>query len=189
MFAMGLNIFLTILWALSLGLIGWSMAGSITTACTTSVWGNSAGITACRSYKALFVFTITGFVSHVAATWLDIIVRRRENRFGKYGAMTSNHALDDSGAFDVKMDDRHETAPALQEFNNLPPTMHGAHGSYGGSAYERNAYAHGGDAQSYYDAPPDVNHQNAPRDRFGDHDQISYQGPAEQTRYDPAMYR
>ncbi|CAG7922048.1 unnamed protein product [Penicillium olsonii] len=191
--SLALNIILTILWALSLGLMGWSMAGSITTSCTTAVWGNSAGITVCRSYKALFTFTITGLASHIAAIWLDVVVRRRETRFGNYGAMGSG-SLDDTGAFDAKMDDRRDSTP-LQDFHDLP-AMHGGQTHYQHDAYpdgqsyghaqgpyERNDHAYG-DAQEYYDNAP----ASRPRVRFGSHDQ-AYQRPAEQTGYDPAMYR
>ncbi|KAJ5347241.1 hypothetical protein MYU51_004379 [Penicillium brevicompactum] len=196
--AIALNIILTILWALSLGLMAWSMAGSITTTCTAATWGNSAGITVCRSYKAMFTFTVTGLIAQIAAIWLDVIVRRRETRFGNYGAMGSQPGLDDSGAFDVKMDDRSEATPAMHDFHDLPST-HGAqapHGAYEPSgpyeqhgAYGRNEYAYAGDAQEYYDHAPGADSQQRPRVRFGSHDQTAYQRPAAQTGYDPAMYR
>lgn len=163
------------------------MAGSITTACTTTVWGNSAGISVCRGYKAVFTFTVTGLASYIAAVWLDVIVRRRQSRFGNYGAMGSQPGLDDSGAFDVKMDDRHsESTPALNDFHDLPAMS----GGYGHGAYERNSeYGHAGDAHDYYDNAPGMNHRGAPRVRLGSHDQTGYHRPAEQTGYDPAMYR
>ncbi|KAJ5776349.1 uncharacterized protein N7511_001360 [Penicillium nucicola] len=209
------NAILLILWAISLGLICWSLASTITVSCTTTYWGNSTGISVCRSYKALFTFTVTGLAAHIAALWLDIIVRRRQNRFGTYGAMGSQPGLDDSGAFDVKMDDHYahnlgtgyrdahghqrggsEATPALQDFDNLPPTnangnahgdssatMHGA-GPYG-HGYEHEAggeVAHSGDAQGYYgyDAGG-MSH----RGRQG------YQDPYQRdnTGYDPAAYR
>jgi hypothetical protein len=205
------NAILLILWAISLGLICWSLSGTITTSCTTTYWGNSTGVSVCRSYKALFTFTIIGLVAHIAALWLDIIVRRRQNRFGTYGAMGSQPGLDDAGAFDVKMDDHYahnlgtgyrdghgherggsEATPALQDFDNLPPTnpptMHGAQGPYGrehGYEYGHEAHgevAHAGDAQGYYgyDAGG-MSH----RGRQG------YQDPyqTQHTGYDPAAYR
>ncbi|CAG8106117.1 unnamed protein product [Penicillium salamii] len=192
--ALALNIILTILWALSLALMSWSMAGSITTTCTTTVWGNAAGITVCRSYKAMFTFTVTGLISHIAAIWLDVVVRRRETRFGNYGAMGSQPGLDDSGAFDAKMDDRRDDTP-LQDFHDLPNTQHGnAYGNanaYGGNAHGYDGYQHGAYERDYADAQyDDHDHGNGSRQRvrFGSQDQ-SYQRPAEQTGYDPAMYR
>jgi hypothetical protein len=121
---------------------------------------------------------------------LDVIVRRRQSRFGNYGVMGSAPGLDDSGAFDVKMDDRHsESTPALTGFHDLPPTMPGGYG-HNAQGYGRDLeYAHGGDAHSYYDDAHGMNHRGAPRVRYGSQDQTAYQRPAEQTGYDPAMYR
>jgi hypothetical protein len=171
--------------------MSWSMAGSITTSCTTTTWGNAAGITVCRSYKAVFTFTVTGLASSIAAVWLDVIVRRRQSRFGNYGAMGSQPGMDDSGAFDVKMDDRHsESTPALNDFHDMPPAVPGSY-EQGPPGYGRDEYAHAGQSHGYYDGAPGMNHRGAPGDRFGPYDQnqTGYQRPAEQTGYDPAMYR
>lgn len=167
--------------------MSWSVAHTITTACTTTYWGNSTGIAVCRSYKALFTFNVIGLVSYIAAVWLDVIVRRRQTRLGAYNAMGSQPGLDDSGAFDVKMDDRRsESIPALHDYDNVPPTAPG----YAQHPHERNAeYVHAGDAQNYYDSAPGMSHRGAPRVRFSAYEQDGYQRPAEQTGYDPAMYR
>ncbi|KAJ5164329.1 uncharacterized protein N7500_006159 [Penicillium coprophilum] len=192
--SISVNILLTILWALSLGLLSWSVASTITTTCTTTHWGNSTGIAVCRSYKALFTFTVTGLVSYIAAVWLDVVVRRRQTRLGVYDPMGSHPGLDDSGAFDVKMDDRHsESTPALHDYDNVPPAMSGAYGqghTHVPPVYERNLeYAHAGDAQDYYDSAPGMSHRGAPRVRFSAYEQDGHQRPAEHTGYDPAMYR
>ncbi|KAK4860858.1 hypothetical protein LT330_004589 [Penicillium expansum] len=204
--SISLNILLTILWALSLGLLSWSLSSTITTSCTTTYWGNSTGIAVCRSYKALFTFNIIGLVSYIAAVWLDVIVRRRQTRLGTYDPMGSHPGLDDSGAFDVKMDDRlSESTPALHDYDNVPPAMSGAHNqgygqghgqensqahAQGPPVYEQNLeHAHTGEAQNYYDTAPGMSHRGAPRVRFSPHDQDGQQRPAENTGYDPAMYR
>ncbi|KAJ5196159.1 hypothetical protein N7449_006638 [Penicillium cf. viridicatum] len=192
--SISLNILLTILWALSLGLLSWSLSSTITTSCTSTYWGNSTGIAVCRSYKALFTFTIIGLVSYIAAVWLDVIVRRRQTRLGTYDPMGSHPGLDDSGAFDVKMDDRHsESTPALHDYDNVPPAMSGGHGqahAQGPSVYEHNMeHAHAGEAQNYYDTAPGMSHRGAPRVRFSAVDEDGHQRPAQNTGYDPAMYR
>ncbi|KAJ5405278.1 hypothetical protein N7465_006562 [Penicillium sp. CMV-2018d] len=190
-----LNILLTILWTLSLGLLSWSLSSTITTSCTTTYWGNSTGIAVCRSYKTLFTFTIIGVVSYIAAVWLDVIVRRRQTRLGAYDPMGSHPGLDDSGAFDVKMDDRHsESTPALHDYDNVP-AMSGAHGPGQAlvqepSVYEHNMqHAHAGEAQNYYDTAPGMSHRGAPRVRFSAFEEGGHQRPAQNTGYDPAMYR
>ncbi|KGO69190.1 hypothetical protein PITC_096030 [Penicillium italicum] len=196
--SISLNILLTILWALSLGLLSWSLSSTITTACTTTYWGNSTGIAVCRSYKALFTFNAVGLASHIAAVWLDVIVRRRQTRLGAYDAMSSHPGLDDSGAFDVKMDDRHsESTPALHDYDNVLPAMSGAHGqgyaqahAQGTPVYGQNLeHAQVGEAQNYYDTAPGMSHRGAPRVRFNPYAQDGHQRPADNTGYDPAMYR
>ncbi|EKV16313.1 hypothetical protein PDIG_08440 [Penicillium digitatum PHI26] len=162
--SISLNILLIILWALSLSLLSWNLSSTITTACTTTYWGNSTGIAVCRSYKALFTFSATGLVSYVAAVWLDVIVHRRQTRLGAYDPMGSRPGLDDSGAFDVKMDDRYsESTPALHDYDNVPPEMSGAHGqgyAQGSPVSEQNLeHAHAGEAQSYYDTAPGMSHR------------------------------
>ncbi|KAJ5959492.1 uncharacterized protein N7479_006642 [Penicillium vulpinum] len=192
--SISVNILLTILWALSLGLLTWSLASTITTSCIADYWGNSTGIAVCRSYKALFTFNITGLVSYIAAVWLDVVVRRRQTRLGVYDPMGSHPGLDNSGAFDVKMDDRHsESTPALHDYDNVPPAMSGAYPQAHAQVppvYERNLeYAHAGDAQNYYETAPGMSHRSAPRVRFSAYEQDGHQRPAEHTGYDPAMYR
>lgn len=119
-----------------------------------------------------------------------MIVRRRQTRLGVYDAMGSHPGLDDSGAFDVKMDERHsESTPALHDYDNVPPAMSGAHGQ-GPPGYGHNLeYAHAGEAQNYYDTAPGMSHRGAPRVRFSAYDQGGQQRPTENTGYDPAMYR
>lgn len=165
--------------------MSWSVAHTITTSCTEKYWGNSTGITVCRAYKALFAFNVLGLVSYIAAVWLDVIVRRRQTRLGAYNAMSSP-GLDDSGAFDVKMDDRQsESTPALHDYDNVPP-MPGAYAHQ--PDYGRNLeHAHAGEAQNYYDSAPGMSHRGAPRVRFSTYDQVGYQ--RDDTGYDPAMYR
>ncbi|KAJ5550082.1 hypothetical protein N7461_004780 [Penicillium sp. DV-2018c] len=175
------NLLLTILWSVSLALMTWSLSHTITTTCNTIYWGNSTGIAICRSYKALFAFNALGVAAYFAAIWLDIIVRRRQTRLGEYDAMRSQPGLDDAGAFDVKMDDRHsELTPALHDYDNVPAPAHGYAGYSGSGPYERgwedahSVDARAVDAQGYYDAAPGMSRRP---DR------------SRETAYDPAMYR
>ncbi|KAJ5129562.1 uncharacterized protein N7515_005601 [Penicillium bovifimosum] len=169
------NLLLTILWSVSLALMTWSLAHTITTSCNNVFWGNATGIAVCRAYKALFAFNALGVAAYLAAVWLDIVVRRRQTRLGAYDAMGSQPGLDDAGAFDVKMDDRHsELTPALHDYD-VPAHGHAGYHSAPGP-YERGwEGVHGGEAQGYYDAAPGMNRRGVPR--------------TGETGYDPAMYR
>jgi len=75
------------LWCLGLALLGWNMSGTLTHVCNGENWGSSAGIMICRIYKALFSFTVFGWLAAVAQVTLDVIVRRRQVRSGKYNKM------------------------------------------------------------------------------------------------------
>ncbi|KAG2417457.1 hypothetical protein HFD88_008676 [Aspergillus terreus] len=89
------NSILFILWLISLGLLSWSMANTITTTCNATYWATATGIAVCRIYKVLFSFTVVGAAAHVAAIALDVIVHKRQTRLGRYDPMSSNAALPD----------------------------------------------------------------------------------------------
>ena len=111
------NSILLILWLAALGLLCWSMSQTILTTCTTTYWGNATGITVCRIYKAFFSFTATAAASFIAAITLDIIVRKRQTRLGKYDPMLS----------DVKLEDRAGSGSAMSGsiYPVPPPPPHG----------------------------------------------------------------
>ncbi|KAJ5216075.1 uncharacterized protein N7498_002482 [Penicillium cinerascens] len=164
-----LNALLLALWLLSLALLSYNMAHTILTSCGTQYWGNKTGISVCRSYKALFTFTVTGTVASIASIWLDFIVRRRANRLGAYDPMGSMAAVGEDPA-DVKLADRNESVSSVK-YDAVPPPMSGA-----GSA-------------PYYDSAPARSRRGESRVKFNTYDHGGYGVPAQQTGYDPAMYR
>lgn len=210
------NTLLLILWCISLGLLSWSMAHTILTSCTTKYWGTSTGISVCRTFKALFVFTVFGTVASIAAVWLDIVVRRRQTRLGKYDAMGSSTGL----VGDVKLQDRNSgmstglVAENDDPWNMPEPYSRQNRGHHGGSdefedgygyhdETSRLDYGHGyGDGNPYYGdhhhvgaSPPDPvptpawNHRAA---GYGDGGYYAYPGYnhlPEQTSYDSGAYR
>lgn len=138
------------------------MSGTILTQCTTEYWATATGISVCRSYKALFAFTVLGAVSYIAAIWLDVVVRRRQTRLGAYGPMgTSATAGEDP--WDVKLVERRDSV------GEGLGHAHG-HGFYDGASSHESAGEAG---------------WRPSRGRVGQ----GYQHPAEQTGYDPAAYR
>ncbi|RJE21493.1 hypothetical protein PHISCL_06155 [Aspergillus sclerotialis] len=183
------------------------MSRTIQTSCTKTFWGTSTGISVCRSYKGLFAFTAIGTAATIASVWLDIIVRRRETRFGKYGQMTSETALGD-----VKLEDRNSaylSAPlppppgpgtGVHDDDpwNVPHPVNARDGYppeyWGGdrdsldaghhAAVERDYY---GDSDYYYGQQTPAWSQG-PRSRLGRRE-YEYSYLPEQTGYDPAAYR
>ncbi|KAJ5090006.1 hypothetical protein N7532_008690 [Penicillium argentinense] len=178
-----LNMLLLILWLLSLALLSYSMSSTILTKCGTEYWGNSTGISVCRSYKALFVFTILGTASYIASIALDFTVRRRQNRLGEYNPMGS-HLMPGEDPFDVKLADRNSETLS---YDHVPPPMTGAqHATPYAHSFER---GHADESEMFYDTAPARSGQAGPRVRFSAYDQGGYRHPAEQTGYDPAAYR
>ncbi|SMQ49685.1 unnamed protein product [Zymoseptoria tritici ST99CH_3D7] len=81
---LALNGFLLILWTLSWSLLTWFMSPTLANACDVEHWTEDMGIMVCRIYKALFTFTLIGFLSTLAAFILDIYVHRNQTRRGVY---------------------------------------------------------------------------------------------------------
>jgi hypothetical protein len=165
------------------------MSGTILTKCTTADWANSTGISVCRSYKALFSFTVIGTAAYIASIALDVIVRRRVNRLGVYNPMESAAMLGEDPA-DVKLANR-RSDPFAYDPDPTPPVMAGGN-HYGDVPAYSHAYSH-----SYSNSLDNAHAQESsgfldnahagtgPRVRFG-----SDQGyPPSQTHYDPAGYR
>lgn len=189
------NILLLLLWLISLGLLSYSMSGTILTKCSAEYWANSTGISVCRSYKALFVFTVVGTAAYIASVALDAIVRRRQNRLGVYNPMESAAMLGEDPS-DVKLADRRSDP---LDYNSVPPPMSGA--QYADAPPYSHAYSHSysnsiehGHAEEsamFLDDAPGRSGQAGPRVRFSayDQDHAGYPHPADQTRYDPAGYR
>ncbi|KAF7719666.1 Uncharacterized protein PECH_004166 [Penicillium ucsense] len=102
------NILPLIIWLVALGLLAYSMSGTILTACTTEYWATATGISVCRTYKALFAFTVLSTLGHLLAIVLDVVVRRRQTRLGAYDPMASTAALGED-PWDVKLAERRDS--------------------------------------------------------------------------------
>ncbi|KAL9623625.1 MAG: hypothetical protein Q9160_002081 [Pyrenula sp. 1 TL-2023] len=63
------------------------MRGTLAHACNLQTWKVQAGIMICEQYKALFAFTVLGFVCAAAALFLDFRVSRSHMSRGAYGQM------------------------------------------------------------------------------------------------------
>ncbi|KAK5108434.1 hypothetical protein LTR62_008321 [Meristemomyces frigidus] len=79
-----INGFLLICWALSWALLTYYMSGTLANVCDKAHWHEATGIMVCRIYKALFSFTLLGFLSTAAALGLDLYVRRQQTKRGVY---------------------------------------------------------------------------------------------------------
>lgn len=104
---MVLNIILFILWIVSIGILGYSMKGTISVTCDTSNWGTSTGVMVCRLYKTLFSFVVISLAMTFLHIILDIVARRDRYNLSRVGSMRYR---DD----DIKLNDRTESSvPAL----------------------------------------------------------------------------
>lgn len=163
----------------------YSMAHTLLATCGTTYWANATGIAVCRGYKALFAFTVTGTASHVAALWLDLIVRRRQTRLGAYDSMGSTAGGFGDDPMDVKMADRRSESVSTAAYEAVPPPPPHSAAPYA----QMLEYGHAGEAAQYYDAAPARSRRGAPRVRFSSYERDGFRYPPAQTGYDPAMYR
>lgn len=75
LFAMILEIILSLLWAFGAGILGKGMGGNTIRSC--KVWRTSQGIVVCHLYKTLFAFCILGWFSMICGLILSSSVRRK----------------------------------------------------------------------------------------------------------------
>ncbi|KAJ9407596.1 hypothetical protein DTO045G8_4608 [Paecilomyces variotii] len=194
------NFVLFMLWTSSLGLLGWSMSGTLMTTCDTSNWGTETGIMVCRVYKVLFTFTVTAFVAQLSAVVLDIVARRRQHDRDRYDPMVSDTAL-----ADVKVDKRISSAsstntndPSTDAYNAFGTNRPKPQPQYQGRTQQPTYAAsleqyHAGEAQDYYEHVFTRGEATQPNAYYGNYNPYGgyagYTQPPEQTRYDPGMYR
>jgi len=124
-----LNIILLLLWMVSLGILGYSMKGTITTSCDTKDWGTSTGVMVCRLYKTLFSFVVVSLVMAFFHICLDIIARRDRYNLSAVGSIRYR---DD----DIKLHDRTESSvPALSAGGGGLATTEGLDAGHRADAY------------------------------------------------------
>ncbi|KAL4895216.1 hypothetical protein BDV59DRAFT_161415 [Aspergillus ambiguus] len=209
------NSILFVLWLISLGLLSWSMSGTILTTCNATYWATATGITVCRVYKVLFSFTVVGALAHVAAIALDVIVHRRQTRLGRYDPMESSPALPDYKSHDRSSSIMSTGAlPAANDAYLMADYPHPVHPAFArpddydddarSPLYPAHAHRHPVDQPDFYDVPhPDdrpsrysPSMYEGPRAAYGDVSPVRSErdGPhvrfaGHGTAYDPGAYR
>lgn len=81
---LGLNLALSVLWAVSFALLAWWASSTLAHACAVDNWESDTGVAVCRMYKALFSFAVLGLVGTLAALGLDVHVQRSSTRKGRF---------------------------------------------------------------------------------------------------------
>ncbi|KAF2269620.1 hypothetical protein CC78DRAFT_528823 [Lojkania enalia] len=84
---LSLNSLLALLWTVGFALLTWWSSGTLSHVCNTANWDSGLGISICREYKALFSFSLLGWLGTVLALVLDVNVYRSTNRRGKFSAI------------------------------------------------------------------------------------------------------
>ncbi|KAF4629671.1 hypothetical protein G7Y89_g8472 [Cudoniella acicularis] len=81
-----LNGGLSLIWAMGLGMLSWSISTSqvLAKACSAYVWNGEAEAGVCRDYKALWSMSLIATVSTFAALALDLHTWKKSNRRGAY---------------------------------------------------------------------------------------------------------
>lgn len=148
------------------------MTGALGHACSAANWGSHDGIMICQTYKALFAFTVVGWLSVVAGIILDFRVRSAQNQLGAYDQMAA-----DGKEWDVKMDTL-DAAKANPIGHGPRPTL------------ERSPYESFEGGEQYQN---NETYREERRGRFGGNGDVNmtdfrYQAPSEQTMYDSGSY-
>ncbi|KAL9110482.1 MAG: hypothetical protein Q9227_005026 [Pyrenula ochraceoflavens] len=165
---LGLNALILVLWTISLGLSSWNMSGTLGDKCDSKHWETGAGVMVCRLFKALFAFTVMGFVCGAAAVFLDFKVYRRNISRGMYGNMLgggSAKLLQARG--DVKMIEAFDKEPSGSVYEQFEPAR---------------SYEHVPAPAELYANAPYRSSSNMRAEEFG------YSVPTEQTTYDAGSY-
>ena len=175
--ALILNIPILLFWTSGLVLLAWNMTGALGHSCSAANWGSSDGIMICQTYKALFAFTVIGWLSTVAGIILDVRVRSQQNRLGAYDPMG------DGKDWEVKMDTFSDQPNSNTQHEN--PILHGPR-----PTLERSPYESFENAEQYQNNDA---YREERRGRFGGNGNVNmtdfrYQAPSEQTMYDSGSY-
>ncbi|ORY17432.1 hypothetical protein BCR34DRAFT_37955 [Clohesyomyces aquaticus] len=112
-----LNSVLSLLWTVGFALLTWWSSGTLSHVCNRKNWDNETGVSICRTYKALFAFSLLGLyvstsavnlkdditdpqtsLSTLLALGLDIRTHRQSTQRGKYNAMQT---MENKRAFDA----------------------------------------------------------------------------------------
>ncbi len=111
------NVLILLVWTVGLALLTWNMYGALGHSCSRSNWASDDGMMVCRTYKALYSFSVFGWLAQVALIVLDIRSRRRQTALGGYIKMMDSGP----GERDVKLDnldDRNSTTSSLHSHSH-----------------------------------------------------------------------
>ncbi|KAF2679724.1 hypothetical protein K458DRAFT_374533 [Lentithecium fluviatile CBS 122367] len=106
-----LNAALLLLWAVSFSLLSWWSSGTLRHFCTRANWDDDTGVSICRTYKALFSFSLIGLVATLVALVLDVHVQRGVTRRGKFAKVGMGLGEVDKGGVRGVDVEEHETNP------------------------------------------------------------------------------
>ncbi|KAF2713737.1 hypothetical protein K504DRAFT_370493, partial [Pleomassaria siparia CBS 279.74] len=135
------NAVLTLIWTLSFALLTWWSSGTLGNVCNRLNWETGTGIMVCRIYKALFSFTLLGWLSTALAMGLDVRTYKIENKRGMFEPLEQNQS---KRAFDVS---EPGWKGEIHEMNPIPTRreMHGVKRIREGYAVPDEQFAYGDD--------------------------------------------
>lgn len=202
------NSIVLVVWAVAFILLAWALSHTILTTCNATYWATSTGISVCRTFKALFAFTIIGAFGLIASIILDVIAYRRQTRLGEYDPMaleghglaeykTGTHNRDPSTLSDSFP--HSNTGPGAMEDDRAPLVSNGRYESTPAHYRGQSESMDIGESRPVHQPPPSYT-SNPYSDGPGPQSQPQQMYPGtrmsaydnfyrQQTSYDPVMYR
>jgi len=109
------NITILIFYTAGLILLTWNMYGTLGHSCSKANWASDDGMMICRIYKALYSFTLFGWLAQIAQIVLDFRSRRAQVALGAYNKMVGG-----SSAQDMKLDNLNSDRSTHASSQDIP---------------------------------------------------------------------
>lgn len=88
------------------------MYGALGHSCSRANWASDDGMMICRTYKALYTFTLFGTLSQIGLIVLDVRSRRSQTKLGRYDNLAgATGAVGARGSGEVKLETLRQNEP------------------------------------------------------------------------------
>jgi hypothetical protein len=130
---------LFILWIVAFALLVRALGNTTTSTCSTSEWGNAAGVRVCNMFKCLVAFSFLGMVSTFGVVACAVVARKRVPKDFKYAPAVNpaypNTAYTGAAALQPPAYGTPPPPPMNQQPYGTPPPPQQQHGAGANASY------------------------------------------------------